>query len=752
MRYYFANIDNKSSVISLSKLLVREKAQMNEANEPRVYLISNSPRQPEMYELAFVSKRHQTNFVLKLKACIEARQKEQMERHRRVTDMPKRMRAVGLSSSDDEDEEEEEEEDEEEEEEEETGGEDEDGIDEGCAFESLEQDQMMLYETKLERSKQLYGRRDDCIVQRRMTDRRCKQYSQQQARRVTIPGDQSEPFDFNIEQDILVDPIDESVDQARDQKTDITRPWDSTLTSEEETESEMKAKRVELGESVSLEQKQRADDDESDGICLASNESGLSELARDSMDESKGSGRPRVRANQRRRRIQRPRNVSNQSSSSSEPSTHRQNISQATEMKPEDRAKLEIDENEDSGRGIDLDDSSASSSADSSGRPKLSGSLSMGDGLCEAGEIDQKSSLTQSDQLNMFSKCSLVLSKSNGSLVGVKQSPPIQESNQRAHPLLSSKTNQIAYTNSHHKQSKERKLSTVSSLSSQVKLFNRLRSSGYSTRGQQASQTTVLCLQCSNQTGACSALMNRSNRRSSLFVPEQKLEELRDIQIQLDKDKQEWQIKFERMQEQLMNERRELDMARERLRMDRQQVANERELLYRKLDVLREKGILLSPSHKVHIITNGAQNQTTPVMSDHPSPRAAGPICTNGSQTTVACDAPTSLNSTSQPNSTSIMINEYNSSTRVVIDHESSMRRRRQQMQAQIQPEFMVQSAQLPTLKVPVYLSEAQGQQATVAPVSQTKVIQCLGLTSKIPLLSAFSGSLLGEKLGSSTK
>lgn len=99
-----------------------------------------------------------------------------------------------------------------------------------------------------------------------------------------------------------------------------------------------------------------------------------------------------------------------------------------------------------------------------------------------------------------------------------------------------------------------------------------------------------------------SRLVRQKMRRAS-FIPEQKLEELRDLRIQLDKDKQEWQTKFDRMQEQLLNERRELDLAREQLRQDRQQVANEREQLYRKLDLLKEKGILLSPSHKVIITT-----------------------------------------------------------------------------------------------------------------------------------------------------
>ena len=93
-------------------------------------------------------------------------------------------------------------------------------------------------------------------------------------------------------------------------------------------------------------------------------------------------------------------------------------------------------------------------------------------------------------------------------------------------------------------------------------------------------------------------------------MPEQKLEELRDLRIQLDKDKQEWQAKFDRMQEQLLDERRELNLARDRLKRDQHQVANERELLYRKLDLLKEKGILLSPSHKVIITTPELRNQT----------------------------------------------------------------------------------------------------------------------------------------------
>lgn len=112
----------------------------------------------------------------------------------------------------------------------------------------------------------------------------------------------------------------------------------------------------------------------------------------------------------------------------------------------------------------------------------------------------------------------------------------------------------------------------------------------------------VTLLSNSSQQSTLSKQVRQQLRRSS-FIPEQKLEELRDLRIQLDKDKQEWQAKFDRMQEQLLNERRELDLAREKIKLDRQQVANEREQLYRKLDLLKEKGILLSPSHKVIITT-----------------------------------------------------------------------------------------------------------------------------------------------------
>lgn len=780
LRYYFANIDNKSSVISLSKLLVREKAEINEANEPRVYLLSNSPHHPEMYELAFTSKRHQTTFVQKLKSCIEARQKEQLERHQRASQAadfilacPRVMRPP-LSLS---------------------GGEEDDGyvgINELDCFE----DYAELNDYELEQYEQhgslgnlpLDLETDSSILCHNLNEQlRLSHQPQLTASRKVIGNDQigTDQFDFDIEQDIISDPVEDQSEQnsanrrakgaqlpARDAilSTDEEPDEGSKLKGESDSQKAINHRQAFISSSsISEEAKSgnptNKEDEESDGNCLASNESGLSELARDSMDESAASGRPRVKANQRRRRLQRPRNVSNQSSSSSEPSTsNRQSMGKqgSTDCVQNDVAEME--ENDDSGRGIDMD-SSASSSVDSSAvrnATELRSSASMAEGLCQT-DSGHRCAISK-DSLSLSSPMAS-LSKSNGSLASIKQSPKQLaaffhlDSKQPSVCLSKQRAESDAKS---QKQPKDRKLSSVSSFSSQVKLFNRLRSSGCSARQKHVNSHHMttgapVCIQCASSVGY-PALTMRPQRRSSLFFPEQKLEELRDVQIQLDKDKQEWQIKFERMQEQLMNERRELDIARERLKQDRQQVANEREQLYRKLDLLKEKGIFLSPSHKVHIMTNqqqqqmqhsSTQNQTIsciPVESSTSSFRL-----TNGSRLMEQTNGSCSYLRLPQPNPPSISgsclrIDGHNNGSRVVIDHESSLRWQNQSHNVNQNLTNTTIQVSPTVLGMPTHLSESHGQTQNTShqPTSQTKVSHCLGLTSRLPLLSALSGSLLG--------
>ncbi|GIY04242.1 hypothetical protein CDAR_253691 [Caerostris darwini] len=59
-KYSFASLDNKAAVISLPKLLVREKAGQNSRG---LYLISSNPSDPEMYEMLAVSPKDKKQWL-----------------------------------------------------------------------------------------------------------------------------------------------------------------------------------------------------------------------------------------------------------------------------------------------------------------------------------------------------------------------------------------------------------------------------------------------------------------------------------------------------------------------------------------------------------------------------------------------------------------------------------------------------------------------------------------------------------------
>lgn len=853
VKYYFANIDNKSSVISLSKLLIREKAVQD--GEPRIYLISSNPSQPEMYELAFLSKRHQVNFVEKLKSCIEQHHKNSLDHDSVDEDEFDIIHGTHLSlyggnndCEGEEEEMEEEEDDEEEEEEEGEDNEDDDEIEDDVGVSNLDScEYQSVGEEAGDTSRSDFA--DDCCrpdatsnghgcsaSNRAQQARRQRLYRHRHRRRRLQPA--------TVDDELLVDSIQCSRRQngckvtARaatndllqkrqsckvvtgntsmdgelyfenlDIEEDVVSPSENQLAEEEEEkrqkqqQHEQQSKGEESDEPASFlylppngiprevvqspngfvdhqqqqqvqteqkthplvnnEEETREDGGDNESADEPeSNESGLSERAKDSLDESSAINalsKQKLRG-PRRRRIQRPRQISNQSSSSSEAATsHRQAIklvisrqqdstsSAATSMNDgflvtlsSDNKSFDNDEKTlvggndeeefDSGRGHD-DSSSAASTSSNSLNSRTGGSRDKSATIVQNLEdkhngqesvekfymSKEKQTQQQSQSQNTIDgkrekridlkllKSSISLSTSsitstlmssitgsssgsNDNSVAVSMTPTTMvnqadlqrekdksmttattittpnttsatnNSSSCASSTTSGITAESSLANCQQLKSnlvkcssilsksscsfiKQRKLSTVSTMSSQLKLINKLKNNCY---GQHHNPNQYACLNCCCQNhairisqdgssvsnvnfqitntssapaaGNCcspgclsqqstlSKQMRQQLRRSS-FIPEQKLEELRDLRIQLDKDKQEWQEKFDKMQEQLLDERRELDLAREKLKQDRQQVANEREQLYRKLDVLKEKGILLSPSHKVIITT-----------------------------------------------------------------------------------------------------------------------------------------------------
>lgn len=666
IKYYFANIDNKSSVISLGKLLVREKA-VND-NEPRIYMISSSPRQPEMYELAFVSKRHQSSFVDKLKASIDQYNRstdlldEQLEDCDLEDDLEElaALAACGRASPDEQ------------------------PLDEHAHAHQNDSDSST---TDCQRPNCLFDSDDELDVGFEDVALEHVQTSKDQ------PSEQTKPAELLGSSDLKA--VSDSEQQSSVPLKDAIATTSSSSSASSSASSAssccLSAGARDSGNSLLASTNSDNEASSSAGRPAEDSlltESGLSERAKDSMDEDTSTSRQKLRG-ARRRRLQRPRNVSNQSSSSED--AHRQaleliscsttsqsckqetgNLEPQSALRQADAHKVSVDEEFDSGRGQDDDSSAASTSSNSletrtirvephsltnsdvvettPDSATVCSPSSTGDSTGERSTKERssliiKSLSTSSILSSLVANDRPASSAVSGDLINQTQVSPEQHIATSKQPVSSQHNSLVKcpsiLSSSKSKacssfMSKQRKLSTVSTMSSQLKLLNKLRSSGL-LGSNQVGQSTF-CPQCcyllpsagankssssaandfsnnsdnisqqeqlerqQQQLSTLSKQMRQQIRRSS-FVPEQKLEELRDLRIQLDKDKQEWQLKFDRMQEQLLTERRELDLAREKLKLDRQQVANEREQLYRKLDVLKEKGILLSPSHKVIITT-----------------------------------------------------------------------------------------------------------------------------------------------------
>ncbi|CAG08023.1 unnamed protein product, partial [Tetraodon nigroviridis] len=67
-RYVFASVDNKPSVISLQKLIVREVAQ----EEKAMFLICASSNEPEMYEIHTTSKEERNTWMAHIRQAVES--------------------------------------------------------------------------------------------------------------------------------------------------------------------------------------------------------------------------------------------------------------------------------------------------------------------------------------------------------------------------------------------------------------------------------------------------------------------------------------------------------------------------------------------------------------------------------------------------------------------------------------------------------------------------------------------------------
>ena len=113
----------------------------------------------------------------------------------------------------------------------------------------------------------------------------------------------------------------------------------------------------------------------------------------------------------------------------------------------------------------------------------------------------------------------------------------------------------------------------------------------------------------------------------------QRLEELRNLQDRLSKEKTEWQRERAMQEEQLGEQRKQLLKLQEQVRVENADVQQQRENLYQKLEALRGQGILLSPNMTIV--------STAPMPSNANTASAVSPSGgDNDSETLMSASSP----------------------------------------------------------------------------------------------------------------
>ncbi|XP_046403403.1 A-kinase anchor protein 13 isoform X4 [Ischnura elegans] len=103
------------------------------------------------------------------------------------------------------------------------------------------------------------------------------------------------------------------------------------------------------------------------------------------------------------------------------------------------------------------------------------------------------------------------------------------------------------------------------------------------------------------QLSACKAQLNQEDgrERRPIYRHNQQLEELRNLQDRLSQEKEAWQREREVEERDVEEKKAELSRLQEQIRADQADIAQQREQLYRKMEILTSQGILISPNMPV---------------------------------------------------------------------------------------------------------------------------------------------------------
>lgn len=91
----------------------------------------------------------------------------------------------------------------------------------------------------------------------------------------------------------------------------------------------------------------------------------------------------------------------------------------------------------------------------------------------------------------------------------------------------------------------------------------------------------------------------------SVYRHNDQLEELRNFQDRFQEEKSEWQKQMEQKEKDIEEQKNQLKIMQEQTRKDQQDIQEQREQLYRKMEILSNQGLLISPNTTIPV--NSAQ-------------------------------------------------------------------------------------------------------------------------------------------------
>ncbi|XP_068146744.1 rho guanine nucleotide exchange factor 18 [Drosophila tropicalis] len=131
----------------------------------------------------------------------------------------------------------------------------------------------------------------------------------------------------------------------------------------------------------------------------------------------------------------------------------------------------------------------------------------------------------------------------------------------------------------------------------------------------------------------------RESPRSTAYTHKDQLEELRNLQDKLQEEKTAWQRQKQQQQDELAESKAQQLQLQQTIKAEQEDIRQQREQLYRKMELLSSQGLLLSPSTPLPAVAI-AHSPITPADEDDGGHVGAGSVGVGGGATAVPTPTP----------------------------------------------------------------------------------------------------------------